>query len=86
MPTTRPRHAITETDTVARALQVARRHWPGEPATRLLTRLIETGASAVEREDAVGQAEHERAVAALTDLAGFYPEGYLDDVRDGWDA
>ena len=85
MPTTKPRHAITETETVARALAVARRRWPGQSDTRLLTRLIETGASVVERESATVCAEHERAVAALAELAGYYPEGYLDEVRTGWD-
>ncbi|MCB7135382.1 hypothetical protein [Cellulosimicrobium marinum] len=85
MPTLKPRHAITETDGVARALAVARRRWPGQPATRLLTRLIEEGASAVEREEAAGRDEHARAVGALTTLADYYPEGYLDDVRSGWD-
>lgn len=34
----------------------------------------------------MSEAEHARAVEALTDLAGHYPDGYLDDVRDGWDA
>jgi hypothetical protein len=85
MPTTRPRHAITETDAVAHALQVARRRWPGEPATRLLTHLIETGASVVEQDDAAELTAHDDAVAALTSLATFYPEGYLSDVRAGWD-
>lgn len=84
MPTTKPRHAITETESIARALRVARRRWPGQPATRLLTNLIEEGASAVARADAAEQAEHERAVARLARLADYYPQGYLDDVRDGW--
>lgn len=84
MPTVRPRHAITETDSVAHALAVARRRWPGQPATRLLTRLIEEGATAVEAEDEAARTEHERAVTALTGLAGYYPDGYLDDVREGW--
>jgi hypothetical protein len=84
MPTTKPRHAITETAAVTHALDVARRRWPGEPPTRLLTRLIEAGASVVERDDRTVCAEHERAVAALTSLARYYPDGYLDEVRAGW--
>lgn len=84
MPTTKPRHAITETAEVAHALAVARRRWPGQPTASLLTRLIAEGASAVQHEDAVGRAQRERAVAALTALAGYYPDGYLDEVRDGW--
>lgn len=84
MPTTKPRHAITETESIAHALQVARRRWPGQPATRLLAQLIEEGALAVERDDAGTRAEHERAVADLATLADYYPDGYLDNIRDGW--
>ncbi|GAB3174104.1 hypothetical protein GCM10027059_45820 [Myceligenerans halotolerans] len=84
MPTLKPRHAITETDSVAHALAVARRRWPGEPESRLLTHLIEEGASAVEHEDDIETVRHERAVAALTGLADYYPDGYLEDVREGW--
>ena len=85
MPTVKPRHAITETESVARALAVARRRWPGQPATRLLTHLIEEGASAIEHEDAAAQAEHGRAVAALTTLSEYYADDYLEDIREGWD-
>lgn len=84
MPTIKPRHAITETESVAHALEVARRRWPGQPASRLLAKLVAEGASAVEREAAAGQVEHERAVEELTALARYYPDGYLDQVRDGW--
>ena len=41
MPTTRPRHQVTETDEVARALDLAARRWPGESRGRLLVRLVE---------------------------------------------
>lgn len=86
MPTTRPRHAITETSEVAHALDVARRRWPGQPASRLLTHLIEVGGRVVEAEDAGAKEERERAVSALTALSPLYPPGYLDEVRDGWPA
>jgi hypothetical protein len=84
MPTVKPRHAITETAEVTRALDVARRRWPGLPASRLLVHLIETGAQVVEAEDAGARTERARAVSALTDLSVHYPPGYLEDVRDGW--
>lgn len=86
MPTTKPRHAITETESVARALAVARRRWPNQPTSRLLTRLIETGGRVVEDQSAALDAEHEEAVSALTDLARYYPADYLEQVRAGWDA
>ncbi|ACZ30048.1 hypothetical protein Xcel_1017 [Xylanimonas cellulosilytica DSM 15894] len=84
MPTTKPRHAITETAAVAHALDVARRRWPGQPPTRLLTRLIEAGTLVVEQEEADERARHRRALEELTALAQHYPEGYLGDVRTGW--
>ncbi|GIG24942.1 hypothetical protein [Cellulomonas denverensis] len=84
MPTLKPRHAITETPEVAHALDVARRHWPDQPPSRLLTRLIETGAQAVEARELDAARERERAVLELTALSTYYPEGYLDDLRDGW--
>jgi len=85
MPTTRPRHAITESEAVTHALDVARRRWPGEPTSRLLARLIEEGASSVEQQSSALDREHELAVQDLTRLARYYPDGYLDDVRAGWD-
>ncbi|GEL45942.1 hypothetical protein CHO01_10580 [Cellulomonas hominis] len=84
MPTLKHRHAITETAAVTHALEVAGRRWPGQPTSQLLTRLIETGAQAVEAEDSRTTHAHERAVSALTDLAQHYPQGYLDEVREGW--
>lgn len=48
MPTVRPRHQITETPEVARAIGVAAQRWPGEPRSRLLLRLIEAGRAALE--------------------------------------
>lgn len=86
MPTTKPRHPVTETESVAHALRVARRRWPGEPSTRLLTRLIELGAAVVELDDDDEVARRERALSGLTALAWHYPDGYLDDVRSGWEA
>jgi hypothetical protein len=84
MPTVKPRHAITETSEVSHALDIARRRWPGQPASRLLTHLIEVGGRVVEAEDTRAVEERERAVSALTDLSVHYSPGYLDEVRDGW--
>jgi hypothetical protein len=86
MPTTKPRHAITETDEVAHALDVARRRWPGQAPARLLVHLIETGAEVVEAQDAATVRDRERAVSALTALGAYYPPDYLEQVRDGWPA
>jgi hypothetical protein len=54
MPTTRPRHLITETDQVAKALDDAARRWPEDrhSRARLLLHLVEEGHRAL-----VGEAD-----------------------------
>jgi len=87
MPTTRPRHMITETDEVAQALDDAARRWPEErnDRRRLLLRLVQEGhrAAVAEREvRAVARREAiDRTRGALT---GVYGQGYLDELRDDW--
>ncbi|WGY03575.1 hypothetical protein QI633_07355 [Nocardioides sp. QY071] len=87
MPTVRPRHAITETDAVAAALEAAARRWPEDrdrPA-RLLAHLVEIGFHTIEIELEV---ETEKRRAAIRKFAGsftgLFGPGYLDEVREGW--
>ena len=87
MPTTRPRHVITETDNVTRALDDAAKRWPaeGNNRSRLLLRLVEEGHRAVTR-------EHEQLVAQRRDaiervsgsLTGVYGADYLKELRKDW--
>ncbi|MET9327541.1 hypothetical protein [Tsukamurella sp. NPDC003166] len=87
MPTTRPRHAITETPEIAHALEVARRRWPthADSPSRLLRELIAAGADAV---DESTESEIERRVAVANRLAGSmtgtFPDGYLEELRSEW--
>ncbi|WP_125613645.1 hypothetical protein [Specibacter cremeus] len=89
MPTTRPRHQITETDKIARALDEASRLWPELHGNRakLLVRLVEEGYSAVasRRHDATSARR-----AALAEISGAlteaYGEGYIAALHAEWPA
>lgn len=87
MPTTRPRHVITETDQIVRALDDAARRWPADRGnrSRLLARLVAEGHRAVlkdrENEAADRRTAIERTGAVLT---GAYGEGYLAELREDW--
>ncbi|MBK6870748.1 MAG: hypothetical protein IPG94_04930 [Kineosporiaceae bacterium] len=86
MPTTRPRHQVTETDELAAALDEAAVRWPGLSRGQLITRLALEGAQAV----VVRQRRHpqrptsealRRHSGALTDV---YPQGHLEALREDW--
>jgi hypothetical protein len=85
MPTTRPRHQVTETDELAAALDEAARRWPGLSRGQLITRLALEGHRAV----VVRQRQHrserlealERHSGALT---GVFPTGHLEALREDW--
>ncbi|KAA2261143.1 hypothetical protein F0L68_18060 [Solihabitans fulvus] len=81
MPTTRPRHTITETDEIAAALHEAALRWPDQPPTRLLALLIIEGRRALHH-----NVENRRAVIAANAgaLTGTYEPGYLEALRAEW--
>lgn len=85
VPTSRPRHQVTETDELAAALDEAAVRWPGLSRGQLITRLALEGHRAV----VVRQRQHRTARlealrrhgGALTDV---YPQGYVDSLREDW--
>ncbi|WP_426564295.1 hypothetical protein ACPPVT_00140 [Angustibacter sp. McL0619] len=87
MPTTRPRHIITETDEVARALAAAARRWPQDSGSRgkLLVHLVEEGFHALEERDAGRRRAHAQAIRGTSGTAtGLYGPDYLQELREDW--
>lgn len=85
MPTARPRHQVTETPDVARALDLAARRWPNEARSRLLVRLVQAGSSALE-EGHAEQAQHRLAAIDATSgkYADVFTDDYLAELREDW--
>jgi len=84
VPTTRPRHQITETDDIAAAVEAGVQEWPDLSRSDVIRELILKGAeslsvTAVERVLAA-----ELALKQLEDLDIEYPPDYLQELRRGW--
>jgi hypothetical protein len=87
MPTHHRRHAITETDDIKDALEVARRAWPdlAHKPGALLRRLILAGQKTLAREETAVIDERRHAVEETSGaLAGVFGTRYLDEVREDW--
>lgn len=71
MPTTRPRLPVTETDEVARALDLAARRWPGVPKTKLIRLILADWAGG--NSSVAAQAESRRAITgSMPGVSGLY--------------
>ena len=85
MPTTRPRHFVTETDELALALDAAARRWPGVSRAQVLVRLALEGDQAARRTREEGR---QSRLAALREhsgtLTGVYEPDYLRRLREDW--
>lgn len=87
MPTTRPRHLITETEAVARALDDAAERWPEDRdnRARLLVRLVQEGHRAVVHRHEDEVAARREAIASTSGaFTGMYEPNYLDELREDW--
>jgi len=81
MPTTRPRHLLTETDEIAEAINAAMSLYPGASRADILRRLIHIGFETI----ADQQVRHRIVVREVAGrYPGLYPTGYLDDLREDW--
>lgn len=87
MPTTRPRHVVTETDDIAAALDIAVKRWPeiADSRSRLLVALVKEGAKRVEEQEESALEKRLRAITEASGaLTGTFPPGYLEDLRKDW--
>lgn len=85
MPTARPRYQVTETPSVARAIDRAAQRWPGEPRAKLLLRLVDVGSHALEQDHQSGVDAHRAAVTASSGAyADAFGRDYLTHLREDW--
>ena len=85
MPTARRRHVITETDTVASALNDAAKQWPADAKNRarLLLHLVAAGHRVVLDEQQRIATERREAISRTRGaLTGLYGRGYLEELRE----
>ncbi len=85
MPTTRPRHFVTETDDLAAALDAAALRWPELSRPQLLVRLALEGNRAAQQ---ASEERRSRRLAAVRQhsgmLTGAYGPDYLRKLREEW--
>lgn len=85
MPTSRPRHLVTETDALARALDAAAQRWPELSRPRLLARLAVEGHRAMEAASEQRRRTRMEAVDRHAGTAtGNYGDNYLEGLRAEW--
>jgi hypothetical protein len=87
MPTNHRRHAITETDDIKDALEIARSTWPdlADKPGALLRQLIFVGRNSLARDHAVAAHKHAQAVEKTSGaLAGVFGTDYLKELREDW--
>jgi hypothetical protein len=86
VPTTRPRHFITETDELRVALDEAAQRWPGLSRGQLLVRLALEGHRAADREQ---EDRRRRRLGLLHRHSGMLTGAYTDHLerlRQEWPA
>jgi hypothetical protein len=85
MPTTRPRHQITETDELAAALDEAAVRWPQLSRSQLITRLALEGHRAGVVQQRRRRSERLEALRRHSGaMTGLYPPGHVKDLREDW--
>lgn len=85
VPTTRPRHQITETEDIGKALDLAARRWPGESRGSLLLRLVGVGGSVLAEDESRQLTDRRSAIEQTSGkYTGMFEKDYLRNLRDEW--
>jgi hypothetical protein len=87
MPTTRPRHTVTETLDIKQALDAAARRWPQARGARgkLLIHLVHEGHRAIrDLNDDETQARRQAIRRTAGALTGTYGPNALKRLREDW--
>ncbi len=87
MPTTRPRHYVTETEDLAAALDAEAARWPGLSRSQLLVQLALEGHQAVQRAHDERRAHRLAALREYSGaLSGLYRPDDRERLRQEWPA
>lgn len=89
MPTTKPRHMITETDEISGALSQAAKIWPelAGQRTLLLRKLLEVGIQTIEMDLEKNTAQRIAAVEKLAgSMDGVWPANWREELVEDWPA
>lgn len=87
MPTTRPRHIITETEAIAAALDAGQRRWPELSRGRVAAKLVEQAARSLEDESEERARRRRQALRnPPVNADAWYPSGHLQELREDWPA
>lgn len=78
-------HRILETADLTSAIDRGVVEWPGLTRSEVVQALILKGAESLDYQAATRAISADWALSDLASLEIHYPEGYLDDLREGWD-
>ena len=87
MPTNLRRHAITETDDIANALEIARHRWPelADKPGALLRQLILAGRNTLVHDHAEVVRQRQQAIEKTSGaMGGVFGADYLEGLRQDW--
>lgn len=85
VPTTRPRHLVTESDELKAALDRAASRWPGLSRGQLVARLALAGDEAAEHSEETRRRRRSEVVARHSGaMTGWYRENEVRHLREDW--